>query len=572
MILPNTWGQGALFSYSGIYGKKVPGDCLEGKLLADRFAIEFETKNRCSLNIYSSDICDIKFETVMSDYIKAELFIGDSRYVVDILFYDQSTVLLHSDYAIEVTASFEKAVSSKKGKNSVVYKSDDEIFALSSKSSDGKITYAFTYTKKACDEVGNAFESDISTIIKNKLLQIEALPEFRIPGEEIEKLYYRACSVMLSSINSSSGIIKSDYITQKCQNKSYMHSFYSAISTLGLRHIAPDIAKSTLESILSSQAGDGMISGKVTPKDKDHGITPPVLAWCMWELYQVNGDKEMLSNAYAPLKKYIHYIIETRDINKNLIFEWQMGEQLLGEESTMDNSPRFDDGIILDCVDLTSYVANEASYMKLIADEIDKHGEALYWGVTFERIKGAVNDLLFDEDDKIYYDRAVVSNMLKKVKSSAAFLPLFAGICDNRHAMSLLKLLNTNDRFNRKYGIPSVSYDSPEYSNDWWRGPMHIYMNYFAAKGLEKYAMHDKANELKAKSLDAVMKEFHNSGVFYEYYSPDGSVSPASMPKNGKSTNPFMFLSGNVNERDFVPTAAVIVDMLLSKSKKMPSK
>ena len=49
MILPNTWGQGALFSYSGVYGKKVPGESLEGRLLADRFAIEFETTSKFKL-------------------------------------------------------------------------------------------------------------------------------------------------------------------------------------------------------------------------------------------------------------------------------------------------------------------------------------------------------------------------------------------------------------------------------------------------------------------------------------------------------------------------------------------
>ena len=574
MVLPGKWGQGALFTFSGAYGTKTPPKALEGRLCSDKFAVEFMTDNKCTLNIYSADIDDVYFETVMTDYIKAVLYIGDGRYEVIMTYYDQNTVLVHSDYAIELVPVFEKSITSKKSKKSVQYICDNEVFALSGKASGGKISYAFTYTKKACEDAASVLDSDISKILETKRSLIEALPELRIPNEEIEKLYYRSCSVVLSCVNSPDGIIKSRYITPGKGKMNCLHSFYSAICTLGLRHIAPDIAKETLESILASQAGDGMISSEITPLEKSHGITPPVLAWCMWELYQVNSDKEMLNNAYASLKKYIHYIMESRDINKNQIFEWQTGdgEELPGKESIMDNSPRFDDGIILDSLDLSSYIANEALHMSLIADEIDKHGEALYWNVTFERIKSAVNDLLFDEDDKIYYDRAVVSNMLKKVKSSAAFLPLFAGICDNRHAMSLLKLLNTDDRFNRHYGIPSVSADSQEYSNDWWRGPLHIYMNCFAARGLEKYEMHDKANELKAKSLDAVMNEFQNSGVFYEYYSADGNTNACAMPKNGRSVSSFMFASDGVNIRDFAPTAAMIIDMLLSKSKKMPSK
>ncbi|MBQ4526494.1 MAG: hypothetical protein II998_00315 [Clostridia bacterium] len=574
MILPDKWGQGALFSYSGAYGVKRNSSSLEGRLCADEFAIKFMTDNKCTLRIYSADIDDIKFETVMTDYIKAGLVIGEGKYDVTIVFADENTVVICSDYAIEVIPVFETAVTTKKTKKAVQYHSGNETFTLASRSANGKIAYAFSYGKNSADVTESVLDSGADSIIADKNSQLEALPEFRIPNEQIEKLYYRCCSILLACVNSPDGIIKSRYITPGKGEMNAMYSFWSAVCTLGLRHIAPDAAKETLESILASIAGDGMISARITPSDKDNNINPPVLAWCFWELYQVNNDKNMLVNAYSALKKYIHYIMESRDINKNQIFEWQIGigEDSFGAESTMDNSPRFDDGIILDSVDLSSYIANEAASMSLIAEEIDKHGEALYWNVTFERIKASVNELLFDEDDKIYYDRAVVSGMFKKTKSSTAFLPLFAGVCENRHAMALLKLLNSPDRFNRKYGVPSISADSDEYCADMWRGPMHIYMNYFVSKGLEKYAMHDKANELKAKSLDAVLKEYVNSGAVYEYYSADGDCSPAIMPKKGMSTSSFMFASDSVNIRDFAPTAAVIIDMLLSRSKKMPSK
>jgi len=179
---------------------------------------------------------------------------------------------------------------------------------------------------------------------------------------------------------------------------------------------------------------------------------------------------------------------------------------------------------------------------------------------------------LFDEDDKIYYDRAVVSNMFKKVKTSASFLPLFAGLCENRNAMALLKFLNSADRFNLKFGVPSVSYDSEYYCDNFWRGPLFIHHNYFIAKGLQRYEMHDKANEIKAKSLSAVLSEYENTGVLYEYYSADGKKNAASLGKKDFSTSSFMFDSTNVNIRDFAPTAAIIVDMLLSKKTKIPPK
>ena len=57
------------------------------------------------------------------------------------------------------------------------------------------------------------------------------------------------------------------------------------------------------------------------------------------------------------------------------------------------------------------------------------------------------------------------------------------------------------------------------------------------AKGLESYVMHDKANEIKAKMLDAVLSEYEADGVLYEFYSPDGSKRAKNLCKKGYSTN-----------------------------------
>ena len=574
MILPDIWGQGGIFSYSAAYGICKNSETFSARLLGDKPGIIFNTKNKCTLSVWADSPEDIVFNTVMTDFIDATLKISSGEYRVSFIFADYDTVVITSDYAIELKCEFEKAVNAKKGKKATVYTSESETFALSSKKKDGILTYAFSYGKNASDRCMEVLEKNPRDIIEEKENFYKSIPELRIPNERIEKLYYRCASVLLSGVTSPDGIIKSRYITPSKENDAPLMSFWSAFCTLGLRHIAPDIAKETLESILASQAGDGMISAKTYTKSKSSDINPPILAWCFWELYLINNDREMLEKSYAPLKKYLHYIIETRDINKNHLYEWQIDDSkdFCGIESIMDNSPRFDDAIILDSIDFSSYMANEAFFMNLIAEEIDKHGESLYWNVVFERIKGAVNDLLFDEDDKIYYDRAVVSGMFKKSKTAASFLPLFAGVCENRNAMALLRLLNNEDKFNLKYGIPTVSRDSEDYSDDMFRGPVHMYINYLLSKGLEKYEMHDKANEIKTKTLDAIMKEYENTGVLYEYYSPDGEKVSGKLIKKGASSQGFFFDTQNVNIRDFAPTAAVIVDILLSKSKKLSSK
>lgn len=574
MILPDKWGQGALFSYSGALGEHKYTEAFSARLCADKFAIVFDTDNPCTLTISADKITDVKFNCVMTDMICATLKTDSVEFRTDIIFAACDTVLVYSDYAVSLVPVFEKPVTSRKSKKSSVYTSGNETFAMESLKKDGTILYAFCYGKDACARASDAVNTNVKELIDARLNMYESYPQIRIPNDKIEKLYYRCISVLMGCVNSPEGIIKSAYITPSKGEMNGAYSYWSALCTLGMRHISPEIARNTLETLLAAQAGDGMISGRLAYDGKSNDINPPVLAWCFWELYKINGDKAMLSEVYNNLKKYLHYMMETRDINKNQLYEWQIGAtpDEYGRESTRDNSPAFDDGVILDAVDFSSYVANEAAHMNLIAEEIDKHGEGLYWNVVFERIKSAMNDYLFDDDDKIYYDRAVVSNMFKRVKTSASFLPLFAGVCENRHAMALLRFLNNEDKFNLANGVPSVSADCDDYENDMWRGPVHIHINYMIAKGLDAYDMHDKANELKAKSLDAVMREFFDEGVFYEFYSADGKKSAKNLRRKSHSTASFLSASECVNIRDFTPTAAMILDMLFTSSKKMPAR
>ncbi|MBO5369974.1 MAG: hypothetical protein J6B23_04785 [Clostridia bacterium] len=570
MKLPDKWGQGALFSYSAVFGLCKSSESFSARLCADSLAFYFLTDNKFTMSLYSKDITDISFESVMTDFITASVRCGEDEHSLKIVFASADTVLIESGLPLDVRLWFDEEASLKRDKKCSVYTSGKQKISLAATEAQGIFRYVLS-CKKTFDEPCEKFLSESAeSIVSERIAFYEGLPRIKNTSERIEKLYYRCVSLLLACTYSADGIIKSDYITPAKGSMNSMYSFWSAISVLGMRHISPDLARDTLNSILASIAGDGMISARISPEEKSDDINPPVLAWCFWELYSTNGDKKMLSDAYASLKKYIHYLIETRDINKNHLPEWQIAESEdeFGKESIMDNSPRFDDGIILDSVDFSSWIANEAHYMKLIALEIQKHGEGLYWDVVFERTKTAINELLFDEDDKIYYDRAVVSGMLKKVKTSASFLPLFAGICDNRHAMALLKLLNSEEKFNLRYGIPSVSADSEEYGDNMWRGPVHILMNSLVAAGLDRYTMHDKANEIKAKTLDAVLREFENTGLIFEYYSPDGERGCSSLPKKSCSASSFMFADSSVNIRDFAPTAAMILDMLfLSKNK-----
>lgn len=78
------------------------------------------------------------------------------------------------------------------------------------------------------------------------------------------------------------------------------------------------------------------------------------------------------------------------------------------------------------------------------------------------------------------------------VLSPASFMPLFIKTASCERA----KL--ANDVAAEKFlpGMPTVSYDNPNFCNNYWRGPTWLNVAYFAAKGLKNYGF-DTADTIK---------------------------------------------------------------------------
>ena len=62
--------------------------------------------------------------------------------------------------------------------------------------------------------------------------------------------------------------------------------------------------------------------------------------------------------------------------------------------------------------------------------------------------------------------------------------------------------------------MPTVSFDNPAYSLDYWRGPTWLNVAYFAAKGLKNYGF-AVADQIKASILSMCAKDKEH---IYENY------------------------------------------------------
>lgn len=106
-------------------------------------------------------------------------------------------------------------------------------------------------------------------------------------------------------------------------------------------------------------------------------------------------------------------------------------------------------------------------------------------------------------------------NILKEIVRFC--LILYLGIASKEQAECMRIIAEDKNKFNHK--MPTVSFDNPEYSNDYWRGLTWLNVAYFAAKGLKNYG-YSVADKIKENILDMCYNE--KRGIFENYDSITG--------------------------------------------------
>ena len=122
--------------------------------------------------------------------------------------------------------------------------------------------------------------------------------------------------------------------------------------------------------------------------------------------------------------------------------------------------------------------------------------------------------------------------------SVCSFLPLFANAATPERAKRLVELLHDETRFWTPLPVPSISRDNPDYGTDMWRGAVWLNFNYMVIKGLRNYGFDEEADELREKTLAAVLHWFEETGAVFEFYDPEGKVVSWKMQRKGEQPDP----------------------------------
>lgn len=245
------------------------------------------------------------------------------------------------------------------------------------------------------------------------------------------------------------------------------------------------------------------------------------------------------------LVKYMQYFEAKQYDEKSGLFFWQ-DDIMVG----IDNNPtvfyrpqRSGADIFLNCFVYLEYVAL-AELLERLHDS-----RAAETAEKAEKLRTAINKEMWDERDAIYYsqdigfhktERAVKgvalhsglaphwNTMPLKIRFWGCFLPMYAGICDDRQADRMCLHLTENDDLFAEYGIRTLAKNEKMYSlvksqgnPSNWLGAIWTVANYCVYKGLVRYQKDELAEKLRKATLDLLEKALKEHGDFFESYHPD---------------------------------------------------
>ena len=249
----------------------------------------------------------------------------------------------------------------------------------------------------------------------------------------------------------------------------------------------------------------------------DNYSKPPVMAWAVENVYKRTKNIDFIKNLYPVLLENEKWWRENRFYDGLFYYSANNNPQNNDYEhprweSGLDNSPRWDNGIVdLWAIDLNCYMVMFYNSLDFLANRMNITNTD--WKLKADKLSDLINKKMFCEKTGMYCDVNRFTGEFSSVLTPCSFMPLYTKIATQEYAEKMCKLASNPDKLYPF--MPSVSYDNPQYSLDYWRGPVWLNIAYFAAKGLKNYGFKDVANDIKEAILNMVNND--KNGIFENY-------------------------------------------------------
>ena len=153
MFLPNVWGAGSLFAFSGLDGETQWDSPFVGALSADRVGIWFHTQKRRLLSLSIEDTNGLAYEIVASDIIKLHLTNRENAESQSALFcfISQDTVA-GCTVQTAMPEVFCKGCLPLEHRGMITHSTGGEHTALALAEDGGKVRFAFSFSSVSVED------------------------------------------------------------------------------------------------------------------------------------------------------------------------------------------------------------------------------------------------------------------------------------------------------------------------------------------------------------------------------------------------------------------------------------
>lgn len=317
------------------------------------------------------------------------------------------------------------------------------------------------------------------------------------------------------------------YVVPDLKRFNEMYYWDSYFVILGL--LASDrfkLAKGMVDNLLYLQQRFGFIPNA----NRTYRLTrsqPPYLTSMIKEVFEISNDKKWLEIAFTIAKKE-YEDVWLKDPRKTKIglsrYYDKTGENGWAEhESGWDHTPRFEDRATEICpVDLNCNLFKYEKDFAFFASVLKKEDEAEKWEKKAEKRKELINKYMWNKRNGLFYDYDFVHKTKMKIKTLAAYHPLWSKLANEEQAEKLRENLKL---FEQRWGIATCDQDYGFKDRQWNFPNGWPPLQWIVIKGLKNYHFDTDAKRIAHKWMNLCVHVHNETGEFWEKYDVvDGEI------------------------------------------------
>jgi hypothetical protein len=307
----------------------------------------------------------------------------------------------------------------------------------------------------------------------------------------------------------------------------------------------PALAQGCMLGLFHHQRPNGFLPGIVGSGDlRESTFYHANWGRAVTELYKIHPDLGFLEKVYEPLTRYLSYFDTERDSDHDHLYDIidqnESGQELnpryLYVDPEADKDKPFEEP--LEGVDATVYIYELQKALSYIAQKLDKKDQEQKFRQQAEECKKAIQTIMWDDEEKMFYDVRPSDHWYTRVKAVTCFYPFMCDIPLSKQLTAIKEHLLNEKEFWTPFPVATLSMDDEYFSAyaEWkgkrmmcpWNGRVWPMTNSHIAEALVYTAESMRDKSLLSKATDFISKYIKmmffegdvNRPNCFEHYNP----------------------------------------------------